>query len=30
MPELVLSILSAMRVFFRDRADIAFEVLALR
>jgi transposase InsO family protein len=30
MPELVLSILSAMRVFFRDRADVALEVLALR
>src|SRR5215471_19276172 len=30
MPELVLSILSAMRVFFQDRADVALEVLALR
>ena len=30
MPELVLSILFAMRVFFQDRADVALEVLALR
>src|SRR5262245_48102929 len=30
MHELVLSILSAMRVFFQDRADVALEVLALR
>jgi putative transposase len=30
MPELVLSILSAIRVFFQDRGDVALEVLALR
>jgi transposase InsO family protein len=30
MPELVLSILCTMRVFFQDRADVALEVLALR
>ena len=30
MPELVLSILSAIRVFFQDRGDAALEVLALR
>src|SRR5262249_59485679 len=30
MPELVVSILFAMRVYFQDRADVALEVLALR
>ena len=30
MPQLVLSILSAIRVFFQDRGDVALEVLALR
>ena len=30
MTELVFSILSAIRVFFQDRGDVALEVLALR
>jgi len=30
MPELVLSILSAIWVFFQDRGDVALEDLALR
>ncbi len=30
MPEFILSVLVAIRVFFRSRADIALEVLALR
>lgn len=30
MPEFILSILVAIRVFFRSRSDAALEVLALR